>query len=284
MIVAPDTTALRRHIQGIKDRSCRIAFVPTMGNLHAGHLALVTQAQACADAVVVSIFVNPMQFAAREDLYTYPRTLDADLAALELVGVDLVFTPTVTDVYPEGFEAHTAIQVPVLGDVLCGRERPGHFVGVCTVVYKLFEMVEPDVAVFGEKDLQQLLIIKKMVNDLNLVIDIQSGPTQRAADGLALSSRNQYLTAEERAIAPRLWETLQACAGELRSAAGCEGGSILDVARVSLEQEGFAVDYLELRVLSTLAESDSLSEDCALFVAARLGQTRLIDNIQIAAL
>ena len=145
-------------------------------------------------------------------------------------------------------------------------------------------MVEPDVAVFGEKDLQQLLIIKKMVNDLNLVIDIQSGPTQRAADGLALSSRNQYLTAEERAIAPRLWETLQACAEELRSAAGYESGSILDVARVSLEQEGFAVDYLELRVLSTLAESDSLSEDCALFVAARLGQTRLIDNIQIAAL
>ena len=284
MIVAPDTSALRRHIQGIKDRSYRIAFVPTMGNLHAGHMALVTQAQACADAVVVSIFVNPMQFAAREDLCAYPRTLDADLAALELVGVDLAFTPTVTDVYPDGFEAHTAIQVPVLGDMLCGKERPGHFDGVCTVVYKLFEMVEPDVAVFGEKDLQQLLIIKKMVNDLNLVIDIQSGPTQRAADGLALSSRNQYLTAEERAIAPRLWETLQACAEELRSAAGCESGSILDVARVSLEQEGFAVDYLELRVLSTLAESDSLSEDCALFVAARLGQTRLIDNIQIAAL
>ena len=144
-------------------------------------------------------------------------------------------------------------------------------------------MVKPDVAVFGEKDLQQLLIIKKMVNDLNLDIDVHSGPTQRAADGLALSSRNQYLTADERAIAPKLWETLQACAGQLRSAAGLEGGSILDVARASLAQAGFAVDYLELRVLSTLAESESLSEDCALFVAARLGQTRLIDNIQIAA-
>ena len=283
MIAAPDTTALRHHIRGLKDSSRRIAFVPTMGNLHAGHLALVTQAQACADAVVVSIFVNPMQFAAHEDLDKYPRTLDADLAALESIGVDVVFTPTVTDVYPKGFEAHTAIHVPILGDVLCGRERPGHFDGVCTVVYKLFEMVKPDVAVFGEKDLQQLLIIKKMVNDLNLAIDVQSGPTQRAADGLALSSRNQYLTADERAIAPKLWEMLQTCAGQLRSAAGLEGGSILDVARASLAQAGFAVDYLELRVLSTLAESESLSEDCALFVAARLGQTRLIDNIQIAA-
>ena len=283
MIVAPDTTALRHHIRGLKDSSRRIAFVPTMGNLHAGHLALVTQAQACADAVVVSIFVNPMQFAAHEDLDKYPRTLDADLVALESIGVDVIFTPTVTDVYPEGVEAHTAIHVPVLGDVLCGGERPGHFDGVCTVVYKLFEMVKPDVVVFGEKDLQQLLIIKKMVNDLNLAIDVQSGPTQRAADGLALSSRNQYLTADERAIAPKLWETLQACARELRSAAGHEGGSILDVARASLAQAGFAVDYLELRVLSTLAKSESLSEDCALFVAARLGQTRLIDNIQIAA-
>ena len=283
MIVAPDTTALRHHIRGLKDNSRRIAFVPTMGNLHAGHLALVTQAQTCADAVVVSIFVNPMQFAAHEDLDKYPRTLDADLAALESIGVDVVFTPTVTDVYPEGIEAHTTIHVPVLGDVLCGRERPGHFDGVCTVVYKLFEVVTPDVAVFGDKDLQQLLIIKKMANDLNLAIDIQSGPTRRAADGLALSSRNQYLTADERAIAPKLWETIQACAGELRAAAGREGGAILDVARASLEQTGFAVDYLELRVLSTLAESESLSEDCALFVAARLGQTRLIDNIRIAA-
>ena len=284
MIVAPDTASLRHHIQGLKTRSSRIAFVPTMGNLHAGHLALVKQAQACADTVVVSIFVNPMQFAAHEDLDTYPRTLDADLAALESIGVDVVFTPTVTDVYPEGVEAHTAIHVPVLGDVLCGRERPGHFDGVCTVVYKLFEMVKPDVAVFGEKDLQQLLIIKKMVNDLNLAIDIQSGPTQRDDDGLALSSRNQYLTADERAIAPKLWETLQVCARELRSAAEHEGGSILDVARASLAQAGFAVDYLELRVLSTLAESESLSEDCALFVAARLGRTRLIDNIQITAI
>jgi pantoate--beta-alanine ligase len=284
MIVAPDTTALRHHIRGLKDSSRRIAFVPTMGNLHAGHLALVTQAQACADAVVVSIFVNPMQFAAHEDLDTYPRTLEADLAALESIGVDMVFTPTVTDVYPEGVEAHTAIHVPVLGEVLCGKERPGHFDGVCTVVYKLFEMVKPDVAVFGEKDLQQLLIIKKMVKDLNLAIHIQSGPTQRDDDGLALSSRNQYLTADERAIAPRLWETLQRCAAQFRSMAASETSSILHTARATLEQQGFAVDYLELRTLSTLTESECTSEDCALFVAARLGRTRLIDNIQITAI
>ena len=284
MIVAPDTTALRHHIRGLKDSSRRIAFVPTMGNLHAGHLALVTQAQACADAVVVSIFVNPMQFAAHEDLDTYPRTLDSDLAALESIGVDMVFTPTVTDVYPEGVEAHTAIHVPVLGEVLCGKERPGHFDGVCTVVYKLFEMVKPDVAVFGEKDLQQLLIIKKMVKDLNLAIHIQSGPTQRDDDGLALSSRNQYLTADERAIAPRLWETLQRCAAQFRSTAASETGSILHTARATLEQQGFAVDYLELRTLSTLTESECALEDCALFVAARLGRTRLIDNIQITAI
>lgn len=283
MIVAPDSTALRHQIQGLKARSSRIAFVPTMGNLHEGHLALVRKAQACADAVVVSIFVNPMQFAAHEDLDIYPRTLDADIGALESVGVDLVFTPTVSDVYPEGIEAHTAIHVPVLGEVLCGNERPGHFDGVCTVVYKLFNLVEPDVAVFGEKDLQQLLIIKRMVKDLNLAIDIQSGPTQRAADGLAFSSRNQHLTADERAIAPRLWETLQACAGELRSPAGHEDVSILDTARAALEQEGFAVDYLELRTLSTLTDSQCVLDDCALFVAARLGKTRLIDNIQITS-
>ncbi len=283
MIVAPDTTALRNHIPRLKEGSRCVAFVPTMGNLHAGHLALVRQARGCADAVVVSIFVNPMQFSAHEDLNTYPRTLDADIAALESAGVDVVFTPTVKDVYPEGIEAHTAIHVPVLGDALCGKGRPSHFDGVCTVVYKLFDMVKPDVAVFGEKDLQQLLIIKRMVKDLNLAIDIQSGPTQRAADGLALSSRNQYLMQAERAVAPRLWETLKACAAELKTMAGQMDLSILDAAKAALEQEGFAVDYLELRTLSTLTVSSCLSEDCALFVAARLGNTRLIDNIQITA-
>ena len=173
--------------------------------------------------------------------------------------------------------------MPVLGDALCGKDRPGHFDGVCTVVYKLFRLVGPDIAVFGEKDLQQLLIIKKMVADLNLPIDIQSVATQRAEDGLALSSRNQYLSASERAVAPLLWQTLQSCAAALTATPDCEPASIIDPARETLEQAGFTVDYLEVRELSTLQLVDSGDHDCALFAAARLGDTRLIDNIQLAA-
>ena len=283
MIVVADTAALAEHLGPLRHRTDTIAFVPTMGNLHDGHLALVNQARAAADAVVVSIFVNPMQFAAREDLETYPRTLDDDLSALRETGVDLLLTPRASDIYPSTSAQHTAIHVPVLGDALCGKDRPGHFDGVCTVVYKLFRLVGPDIAVFGEKDLQQLLIIKKMVADLNLPIDIQSGATQRAEDGLALSSRNQYLSASERVVAPLLWQTLQSCAATLTATPDCEPASIIDPARETLEQAGFTVDYLELRELSTLQLVDSGDQDCALFVAARLGDTRLIDNIQLAA-
>ena len=283
MIVVADTSALTEHLGPLKQRADRIAFVPTMGNLHDGHLALVSQARAAADAVVVSIFVNPMQFAAHEDLETYPRTLDKDLSALRETGVDLVLTPRADNIYPDTSARHTAIHVPVLGDALCGKDRPGHFDGVCTVVYKLFRLVGPDIAVFGEKDLQQLLIIKKMVADLNLPIDIQSGATQRAEDGLALSSRNQYLSASERAVAPLLWQTLQSCAATLTATPDCEPASIIDPARETLEQAGFTVDYLEVRELSTLQLADSGDHDCALFAAARLGDTRLIDNIQLAA-
>lgn len=283
MIVVSDTAALAEHLTPLRDRADTIAFVPTMGNLHDGHLALVHQARAVADAVVVSIFVNPMQFAAHEDLDTYPRTLDDDLSALREANVDLVLTPSTDDIYPDGSARHTAIHVPLLGDALCGRDRPGHFDGVCTVVYKLFQLVGPDVAVFGEKDLQQLLIIKKMVADLSLPIDIQSGPTQRAEDGLALSSRNQYLSASERALAPFLWQTLQSCAAALTATPQCPPSSVIDPAIEALEQAGFTVDYLELRELSTLRLVDNVDQDCALFVAARLGDTRLIDNIQLTA-
>jgi len=233
--------------------------------------------------VVVSIFVNPMQFAAHEDLDTYPRTLDDDLSALREAGVDLVLTPSADDIYPDTSARHTAIHVPELGEALCGRDRPGHFDGVCTVVYKLFQLVRPDIAIFGEKDLQQLLIIKKMVADLSLPIDIQSGATQRAEDGLALSSRNQHLSASERAAAPLLWQTLHTCGAALTATPREPPASIIDAARVALEQAGFKVDYLELRELSTLQLVDNVDQDCALFVAARLGDTRLIDNIQLAA-
>ena len=283
MIVVSDTAALAEHLGPLRHRTDTIAFVPTMGNLHDGHLALVNQARAAADALVVSIFVNPMQFAAHEDLETYPRTLDDDLSALREAGVDLVLTPRADDIYPDTAARHTAIHVPVLGNALCGKDRPGHFDGVCTVVYKLFRLVGPDIAVFGEKDLQQLLIIKKMVADLSLPIDIQSGATQRAEDGLALSSRNQYLSASERAVAPLLWQTLQSCGASLTAKPLEPPASIIDPAREALEQAGFTVDYLELRELSTLQLVDNADQDCALFVAARLGDTRLIDNIQLAA-
>ena len=283
MIVVSDTATLAEHLSPLRRRADTIAFVPTMGNLHDGHLALVDQARAAADAVVVSIFVNPMQFAAHEDLDTYPRTLDDDLSALRATGVDLVLTPSADDIYPDTSARHTAIHVPVLGDALCGKDRPGHFDGVCTVVYKLFRLVGPDIAVFGEKDLQQLLIIKKMVADLNLPIDIQSGATQRAEDGLALSSRNQYLSASERAVAPLLQQTLQSCGAALRATPDGPPTSIIDPAREALERAGFTVDYLELRELATLQIVDRIDQDCALFVAARLSETRLIDNIQLAA-
>ena len=282
MIVVPDNKALRDHLDSVRVQS-RIAFVPTMGNLHHGHLSLVHQAKKAADIVVVSIFVNPMQFGKEEDLATYPRTMDADVTALEAAGVDVVFTPSIADIYPQGDEAHTAIRVPLLSEPLCGAQRPGHFDGVCTVVYKLFRLVQPDVAVFGEKDLQQLLIIQKMVEDLSLDIDILQGLTSRASDGLALSSRNQYLSDAERQIAPRLWQTLQDCAQTLRGAPNVSAENTLAQASQDLAAAGFTVHYLELRELHTLTTTTDLSRDCELFVAATLGATRLIDNIQISA-
>ena len=283
MIVASTPSALKEHLAALRTRSVAVSFVPTMGNLHAGHLALMQQARQSAEVVVASIFVNPMQFAENEDLATYPRTMDADLAALREAGVDMVFTPNVEDIYPGGSALHTAIHVPVLGDSLCGSDRPGHFDGVCTVVCKLFQIVEPDIAVFGEKDLQQLLIIKQMVRDLGLPVEVQHGPTQRAEDGLALSSRNQYLSDAERALAPLLWQTLQDCAQALKTPAISEAERVLTPARDALQRAGFAVDYLELRTLSALDLIHQVTEDCAVFVAARLGRTRLIDNIQILA-
>lgn len=282
MIVVSDNSALRDYLDPVRVQS-RVAFVPTMGNLHEGHLSLVRQAKEAADIVVVSIFVNPMQFGEKEDLATYPRTIDADVLALKTAGVDVVFTPSIADIYPQGDQAHTAIRVPLLSEPLCGAQRPGHFDGVCTVVYKLFRLIEPDIAVFGEKDLQQLLIIQKMVEDLSLNIDIRHGVTTRASDGLALSSRNQYLSAAERQIAPRLWQTLQDCAQTLRGASTVSAANILAQASDELTAAGFKVDYLELRELQTLHTATDLSHDCALFVAATLGTTRLIDNIQISA-
>lgn len=257
-----------------------IGFVPTMGNLHEGHLSLVRKAKELSEFVITSIFVNPLQFGAGEDLDNYPRTLDADSQQLEAQGNDVVFVPTVAEMYPRGMATQTQVSVPELSETLCGASRPGHFDGVTTVVTKLFNMVQPDIAVFGEKDFQQLSIIRKMVDDLCMPIEIIGVPTGRAADGLALSSRNGYLTAEERPIAPELNKTLQACKEAILGGdtdfAGLEAR-----ANARLEAAGFKPDYFAIRDSSTLAEITAQTREIAILAAARLGATRLIDNTRL---
>lgn len=257
-----------------------IALVPTMGNLHNGHLALVKKAKQAADVVVVSIFVNPLQFGANEDLDKYPKTLAEDKAKLEALAVDFLFTPSTDDIYPEGLAQHSQVQVPKLGEFHCGASRPGHFNGVSTVVNILFNICQPNVAVFGEKDFQQLAIIKKMVADLCLPIDIQSVATARAEDGLALSSRNQYLSDAQRAIAPKLYQTLQQAKkaiSEHQSFAETHQQSI-----TKLQQLGFDIDYFNIANAKTLAPAGNNDKDLVLLAAVKLGQTRLIDNVSFS--
>ena len=255
----------------------RVGFAPTMGNLHAGHISLIDQAKINGDIVVASIFVNPMQFGENEDLDAYPRTLVADLEKLEAAGTAAVFTPTIDDIYPEGVEYHTSVDVPGLTDVLCGASRPGHFKGVTTVVSKLFGAVQPDVAVFGAKDLQQVLIIKKMVRDLLLPTEIVTVPTIRETDGLAMSSRNGYLTPREREVAPRFSQVLADCAEAIANNPGAIE-TALNAARTALISQSFKIDYLEARKTFDLSTAMSADEDVALFGAVYLGKTRLIDN------
>jgi pantoate--beta-alanine ligase len=257
-----------------------IAFVPTMGNLHEGHLQLVRRAQAMADVVVVSIFVNPLQFGANEDLDAYPRTLTADREKLFAEGVHYLYTPGVEDIYPEGLEAQTVVRVPDLSDTLCGNDRPGHFDGVATVVSKLFNIVRPDAALFGEKDFQQLSIIRKMVEDLCVPVRVIGVPTVRNEDGLALSSRNGYLTPGQRQVAPRLHKTLLEC----RDAIACGFDNFLQLeshARMQLLQAGFDPDYFAIRDARTLRAVTENTEEVAILAAAKLGSTRLIDNVRL---
>lgn len=261
-----------------KQQTQSIALVPTMGNLHEGHLKLVDLAKRYADKVVVSIFVNPMQFGKNEDLDSYPRTLDADCQALAERGAAAVFAPQVSDIYPRGLDVQTVIEVPQISDILCGASRPGHFRGVATIVAKLFNMVQPNFAVFGEKDYQQLQVIRLMVKDLSLPVDIISSPTERAQDGLALSSRNGYLSASERACAPQLYAILQQLQAQLQRA-GVDVAKLLAEAAQQLTAAGFKMDYLELRRQSDLQTADANDQDLVLLVAAYLGTTRLIDNL-----
>ncbi|MDM7323138.1 MAG: pantoate--beta-alanine ligase [Gammaproteobacteria bacterium] len=271
---------LRAAIRALRAKGKRIAFVPTMGNLHAGHLALVERAQRSADAVVVSIFVNPLQFGAGEDFESYPRTEERDAALLVEAGVRVLFLPTVEDLYPHGQTDCTRVMVPELSDILCGASRPGHFVGVTTIVTKLFNIVMPDVAVFGEKDYQQLVILRRMVRDLNMPIELISQPTEREADGLAMSSRNGYLSAEERAIAPGLYRTLCAAREALRAG---QAPAIVEAEAIErLHALGFVPEYVSVRRADDL--SHALVGEVGplrILAAARLGRTRLIDNVEV---
>lgn len=258
----------------------QIGFVPTMGNLHAGHLGLVEKAIEDCDKVVVSIFVNPLQFDDGNDFSKYPRTLDEDREKLSALNVDALFIPDEQELYPQGKESITKVEVPGLSSLLEGASRAGHFVGVTTIVTKMFNIVLPDVAVFGEKDFQQLLIIQHMVDDLNMPVIIIGIPTAREADGLAMSSRNNRLTAEQRGTAPVLYQTLQAIREQLLEGNGDIEG-LKKWAYAQLAKAGFDPDYLELRDVKTLAEAGSNSDDRVILAAARLGEIRLIDNLRV---
>lgn len=269
---------LRDAISGFRAAGERIAFVPTMGALHAGHMALVAEAKLAADRVVVSIFVNPKQFGPNEDLAQYPRKEQADSRLLSEAGVDLLWLPPVEVMYPEGHS--TNIAVTGVSEPLDGAARPGHFDGVATVVAKLFNQVKPDIALFGEKDFQQLAVIRRMVADLDFDIDVRGVPTQRDDDGLALSSRNVYLMPEDRAAAVALPRALGVAARAIEK--GDDAEAALTAARASLEAAGFEVDYIELADAETLG-APVAGKPRRLLAAARIGGTRLIDNIAVEA-
>jgi pantoate--beta-alanine ligase len=260
-----------------------IAFVPTMGNLHEGHLSLVRKAKEEAAVVVVSIFVNPLQFGANEDLDKYPRTLEEDKRLLTQENTDFLFTPTVSDIYPLGMQNQTTVCVPNITQYHCGHSRPGHFDGVSTVVMKLFNIVQPDIAIFGQKDFQQLAVIRKMVADLCVPIRIIGAPTGRAADGLALSSRNQYLSPEQRAIAPEIYQTLLRCQSRvLENPRNID--EITATAKKELENKGLTIDYLNICDASTLSEIHANTQEIVILAAVFAGKTRLIDNISFTPL
>ncbi|WP_058545002.1 pantoate--beta-alanine ligase [Pseudomonas fluorescens] len=271
---------LRAAVARARGEGKRIAFVPTMGNLHSGHMALVTKAAQRADFVVASIFVNPLQFGAGEDLDKYPRTLAADQEKLLQAGCHLLFAPSVEEMYPDGMAGQTRVSVPQLSEGLCGASRPGHFEGVATVVSKLFNMVQPDLAVFGQKDFQQLAVIRALVHDLNMPIQIIGEPTVRAEDGLALSSRNGFLSPDQRAVAPVVYRALNQIAEAIKQGRR-DFPALVDEQLKQLEAAGLRPDYLEIRHAKTLRPALSEDRDLVILVAAFLGTTRLIDNLHL---
>lgn len=277
MLIIETLPLLRQHIRRLRQEGKRVALVPTMGNLHDGHMKLVDEAKARADVVIVSIFVNPMQFDRPDDLVRYPRTLQEDCEKLNKRKVDYVFAPAVEEIYPKGLEGQTYVDVPGLSTMLEGASRPGHFRGVSTIVSKLFNLIQPDIACFGEKDFQQLAMIRKMVADMGYDIEIVGVPIIRAKDGLALSSRNAYLTAEQRKIAPGLYNVMNSIAEKL-IAGNRELQEIIAIAEQELNEKGFRADDIQIRDADTLLELTETSKRAVILAAAWLGQARLIDN------
>ena len=277
MLIIETLPLLRQHIRRLRQEGKRVALVPTMGNLHDGHMTLVDEAKTRADVVVVSIFVTPLQFDRAEDLANYPRTLQEDCEKLNKRKVDYVFAPSVAEIYPQGTESHTFVDVPGLSTMLEGASRPGHFRGVSTIVSKLFNLIQPDIACFGEKDFQQLALLRKMVADMGYDIEIVGVPIIRAKDGLALSSRNGYLTAEQRKIAPGLYKVLNSVAEKLK-AGERDQDEMITLAAQALNEKGFRADDIQIRDADTLLDLTENSKRAVILMAAWLGKARLIDN------
>lgn len=281
MRIVSELTALRAQVSEWKRAGQRVGFVPTMGNLHAGHFSLVRLARTHVERVVASVFVNPTQFGPNEDFDRYPRTPDADASGLQSAGCDLLWLPSVQTMYPHGPQATVQVRVPAVTEVLEGAHRPGHFDGVATVVTRLFNQVQPDVAVFGRKDFQQLAVIRYLVSDLAIPVELVGADTMRETDGLAMSSRNQYLTAEQRPVAAEIHRTLQSVRAAVVAGADVAGAE--REARATLERHGFAVDYVAIRRPDLTTAGPGEDGRMVVLVAARLGQTRLIDNLEFDA-
>ncbi|MEM7502051.1 MAG: pantoate--beta-alanine ligase [Pseudomonadota bacterium] len=280
MIETQTKEELREHLKDWRRAGDHIAIVPTMGNLHDGHLKLVEIAREHAERVVVTIFVNPTQFGDGEDFEDYPRTMERDRRRLKRARADLLFSPTVEVIYPFGVDTAASVTVPVLTDDFCGESRPGHFDGVTGVVSRLFSLVQPDVAVFGQKDYQQLLVIKRLVDDMSIPLEIVAAPTEREDDGLAMSSRNQYLTEDERAVAPELFRALSTVARALE--AGDENFTELEAQAIAtLEKAGFEPEYVSIRRAENLEPPVRASDELVVMAAAQLGAARLIDNVLV---
>lgn len=281
MYQATSVTELHQYVQHWKDHGRSIAFIPTMGNLHAGHMSLIEKGQSLSDRTICSIFVNPMQFGPNEDWDHYPRTLEKDIALLEASGCDLVYLPTASELYPEGLDRISHVQVTDLTDHYEGAHRPGHFTGVATVVLKLFNIVKPDVSVFGKKDYQQYRVISKMVEDFNLEVQIIGQETTREASGLATSSRNQYLDAAQKQKAALIYQLLQQTARQIDE--GERDFEMLQQCAIeSLDKAGFKTDYFSICNAETLLPANAKDRDLVILVTAALGQTRLLDNIEIS--